>query len=82
MAVNIEELTEQIREVAAEYVGIDPSELDLNKKLRLEYGISSIEASELIMEMEDSYNIKIPVADAMEILTAQDAIDYLAKHLK
>lgn len=80
MALNIEEVTKDIREVAADYVGIDPEELDLNKKLRMEYGISSIEASELIMEMEDSYSIKIPVAEAVKILSAQDAINYIMQH--
>lgn len=80
MALNIEEVTKDIREVAADYVGIEPDELDLNKKLRMEYGISSIEASELIMEMEDSYNIKIPVAEAVKILSAQDAINYIMQH--
>lgn len=80
MALNIEEVTRDIREVAADYVGIEPEELDLNKKLRMEYGISSIEASELIMEMEDSYDIKIPVAEAVKILSAQDAINYIMQH--
>lgn len=77
MALDRDQVTEEIREVAADYVGIEPEELDLSKKLRLEYGISSIEASELIMEMEDRYGIKIPVAEALKVLSAQDAIEYI-----
>ncbi len=80
MALDVNEVTDDIREVAADYVGLDPDELDLNKKLRLEYGISSIEASELIMEMEDRYGIKIPIDEAVKILSAQDAIDYIIKN--
>ncbi|MFC1576745.1 acyl carrier protein [Candidatus Omnitrophota bacterium] len=82
MGLNAEELTKKVREMAADFIGVKPEELDLNKKLRLEYGISSIEASELIMEMEDAYKIKIPVEDAIKILSCQDAIDYLMKHVK
>jgi acyl carrier protein len=82
MALDVNQVTEEIREVAADFVGVEPEELDLNKKLRLDYGITSIEASELIMEMEDKFGIKIPVNDAVKILSSQDAIDYVMKHAK
>lgn len=81
MALNRDEVTNEVRVMAADFVGIKPEELDLNKKLRLEYGISSIEASELIMEMEDKYKIKIPVEEAIKILSCQDAIEYLLKNV-
>ncbi len=81
MGLNRDEVTKEVREMAADFVRINSAELDLNKKLRLEYGISSIEASELIMEMEDKYKIKIPVEEAVKILSCQDAIEYLLKHV-
>jgi acyl carrier protein len=77
MALDIKKITEEIREVAADFVRISPGELDLNKKLRMEYGLSSVEAAELIMEMEDRYSIKISDEEALQILTTQDAIDYI-----
>lgn len=80
MAVNVEEVKNEMIEVAADYVGIDPEQLDINKKLRLEYGVTSIEASELIMEMEDRFDLKIPIPDAQKILSTQDAIDYIIAH--
>ncbi|MBI9098614.1 MAG: acyl carrier protein [Spirochaetaceae bacterium] len=82
MGLDLQEVTEEMREVAANFIGLEPEKLDLNKKLRLDYGISSIEASELIMDMEDTYDIKIPVEDAVKILSTQDAIDYLMSHDK
>lgn len=80
MALDREKVTKEIKEVASDFIGIEPEELDVNKKLRLEYGISSVEATELIMEMEDNYNIKIPVSEATEILTTQQAIDYVMEN--
>jgi len=80
MSLNKEKVTEEMREIAADFIGISPEKLDLDKKLRLDYGISSIEASELIMDMEDRYNIKIPVEDAVKILSTQDGIDYVMSH--
>jgi acyl carrier protein len=77
MALDREEVTKQMAEAAADFIGIDPEELDLNKKLRLEYGITSVEAAELIMLMEDTYKIKIPVEEAVKILSTQDGIEYV-----
>lgn len=77
MALKRETVTEDIKEVVADFVGIEPEELDMNKKLRLGYGVSSIEASELIMEMEDRYDLRIPVEEATKILTTQEAIEYI-----
>ena len=65
---------------AADVVGCKPEELELEKKLRLDYGISSVEAAELIIIMEDTYGLNIPVEEAVEILSTQDAIDYVMKN--
>lgn len=80
MALNKDDIEQELREVVADFIDMKPDEVDLNKKLRLEYGISSIEASELIMEMEDKYELKIPVEEALKILSTQDAIDYILQN--
>lgn len=82
MALSKDEVTKQMREAAAEFIGIEPDELDLNKKLRLEYGVSSIDAAELIMLMEDNYGIKIPTEEAVKILSTHDAIEYIMSNAK
>lgn len=82
MALDRDTVTMEMREVAADFLGIEPDELDMNKKLRMEYGISSVEASELIMEMEDRYGLKIPIEEALKILTTQDGVEYVLKNAK
>ena len=68
MAPEFDEVRDSITETVADYIGIEPDEVDLDKKLRLEYMISSVTAAELIVMMEDMYNIKIPISDAQTIL--------------
>lgn len=80
MSLDREKVTKEIKDVASDFIGIEPDELDIDKKLRLEYGISSVEAIELIMEMEDRYSIKIPESEAVKILTTQQAIDYVMEN--
>jgi len=82
MAPEFDEVRDSITETVADYIGIEPDEVDLDKKLRLEYMISSVTAAELIVMMEDMYNIKIPISDAQTILTTRQAIDYVIQHAK
>lgn len=82
MALSREEVTKEMISHAAEFVGIEPEELDVTKKLSLEYGVSSIDAAELIMVMEDTYEIKIPLDEATKILSTEDAIEYIMNNVK
>ena len=39
--------------------------------------VDSLDQVELIMAMEEEFNIEIPDEEAIEIVTVQDAIDYI-----
>jgi acyl carrier protein len=82
MAYTREALEKEMREVVADFVDCEPAELDLDKKLRDEYGITSIEAAELILELEDRYHLNIPVEQAKVILSTNDAINYVLQNAK
>ncbi len=81
MALSRETVTQELKESAAEFIGIEAGELDPNKKLRLEYGMSSIDAAEMIMMIEDKYKLKIPLEEARKILSTNDAIEYVLKNV-
>ena len=82
MALTSTQVTQELRDAASDFVGIEAGELDLKKKLRLEYGLSSVDAAEMIMLIEEKYKMKIPVEEAKKILSTQDAIDYVMKNTK
>lgn len=42
-------------------------------------GADSLDLVELIMAMEEKFDIEIPDEDAEKIVTVQDAIDYVSK---
>jgi len=43
-------------------------------------GADSLDQVELIMAMEEEFDLSIPDEDAEKIATVQDAIDYIRKH--
>jgi len=44
-------------------------------------GADSLDTVELVMDLEEEFNITIPEEDQEKLRTVQDAIDYLESHL-
>jgi acyl carrier protein len=45
-------------------------------------GADSLDTVELVMALEENFDLEIPDEDAEKIRTVQDAIDYIEKHSK
>ncbi len=43
-------------------------------------GADSLDTVELVMALEEEFDIEIPDEDAEKIQTVQDAIDYITEH--
>jgi acyl carrier protein len=44
-------------------------------------GADSLDLVELVMQMEDEFDVEIPDEDAENIRTVQDAINYVQQHI-
>ena len=62
---------------------LDVEEKDVVPKASFvdDLGADSLDQVELIMAMEEEFNISIPDEDAEKIVSVQDAIDYITKAL-
>ncbi len=75
------EISEKVRNVLAGELKLKPEELQPEKRISEDLGADSIQRIELVMKLEEAFDIKIPDDDAMGLVTIQDAIDYVQKHL-
>jgi acyl carrier protein len=75
------EISEKARSVLAEELKVGVEELQPEKRIAEDLGADSIQRLELVMKLEEAFGIKIPDDDAMALVTVQDAIDYVQKHL-
>lgn len=57
---------------------VDSSKLTNNASFTNDLGLDSLDAVEVVMAIEEEFAIEIPDAEADEIATVQDAIDYVA----
>ncbi len=63
--------------VIAEKLVVDVSEVVPAAKLDEDLGADSLDKVELIMALEQRYDVRIPDADAKKLLTVQDVLDYV-----
>lgn len=72
-----EQLTEEIIAVIEERLGVAASEITPEKSLVNDLGADSLDSVELIMSIEQKFNISIPEEDAEKIKTVGDIIEYV-----
>ena len=70
---------EKIKEVVADKLDTDPSDVNESSSFVDDLGADSLDLVELIMAMEEAFGIEIPDEVAEKITTVQDAIDHVNK---
>ena len=69
-------MLEKVKEIVAE--GLDVNAADLTEETTFEsLGADSLDLFELVMALEDEYNIEIPAEELTDLNTVGDVIDYL-----
>jgi acyl carrier protein len=58
----------------------DASSITLETKFIDDLGADSLEVVELVMNLEEEFDIEIPDEDAKSITTVGQAVDYIIKH--
>jgi acyl carrier protein len=76
------ELIEKIRQIISEQLGIDEAEITPSASLMEDLGADSLDQVELVMALEEAFDLEIADEDAEKILRVQDALDYVEKHAK
>ncbi len=65
------------KEVVVEQLDCDPAEVKEDSKFIEDLGADSLDVVELVMALEEKFDIEIPDEDAEGILTVADAIKYV-----
>ncbi len=68
---------EKIKSIIAEQLGVKPEEVTPGASFVDDLGADSLDTVELIMALEEEFNIEIPDEDAEKMKTVGDAIKYI-----
>ena len=67
----------KIKTIFAEQLGVKPEEVTPNASFVDDLGADSLDTVELIMALEEEFNVEIPDEDAEKMKTVGDAIKYI-----
>ncbi len=70
-------MLEKLKEIIAEQLSIDMSEITADSNFKDDLGADSLDLFELVMSLEEEYDVEIPSEDLEKIATVNDVMEYL-----
>ena len=71
-------MEERVKEIIVEQLGVDADQVTANDSFVDDLGADSLDTVELVMALEEEFDVEIPDEDAEKIATVNDAISYLS----
>ena len=75
-------LAKRVEAIIVEQLGVTPEEVVPEASFIDDLGADSLDTVELVMALEDEFEMEIPDEQAEKITTVQQAIDYAKAHVK
>ncbi len=72
-----EEIFEKVKEIIVDQLGVPENSVTLEASFVDDLGADSLDIVELVMALEEEFEIEIPDADAEKVVTVSDVVDYL-----
>ncbi|CAA6816730.1 MAG: Acyl carrier protein [uncultured Sulfurovum sp.] len=70
-------LFDEVKEVVVEQLSVNADEVKVESKFVEDLGADSLDVVELVMALEEKFDIEIPDEDAEKIATVNDAITFI-----
>ncbi len=71
---------EKVKNIVAEKLSVEPDEVVPDASFVDDLGADSLDLVELIMAMEEAFDIEISDEEAEKLQTVRDAINYIGAH--
>jgi len=72
---------QRVKEIVVEQLGVDPEQVSAEAAFVEDLGADSLDTVELVMALEEEFDLEIPDEDAEKIVTVGDAVEYIEKHI-
>ena len=73
---------ERLISAIAEVLDLDKSTITADSRFVDDLGADSLDIVELIMALEEEFDIEIPDSDAEKVVTVGDVVDYIKENVK
>lgn len=72
----------QVKDLIVQQLGVEEEQVTMSASFIEDLQADSLDIVELVMALEERFNIQIPDEDAEKIGTVGDAVDYIKENLK
>jgi acyl carrier protein len=73
---------DKVKQIIVDQLGVDAGDVAPASSFVDDLGADSLDRVELIMALEETFDMEIPDEDAEKIVTVQNAVDYIQKNAK
>lgn len=80
--IPMQDIPKKVTEILIEKLGIAESEITPDANFVKDLGIDSLDYAEIVMEFEQTFDIRIPDDDAEKLQTFGQAVKYIQEKLK
>lgn len=77
-----EDIFEKVKKIVVEQLEVEPSTVTPQASFANDLGADSLDTVELVMALEEEFDIEIPDEDAEQIHTVQNVVDYISNQVK
>lgn len=71
---------EEIKAIVAENLGVEEDSITMESSFKDDLKADSLDLFEMVMALEENYEIEIPTDDLGQLETVADVIDYIQSH--
>ncbi len=79
--MNTDEVFEKIKGIIVEQLGVAEASVTLESSFIDDLGADSLDIVELVMALEEEFDIEIPDADAEKVTTVNDVVEYIKENV-
>lgn len=76
-----EEVFEKVKNIIIEQLGVSETAVTAEASFIDDLGADSLDIVELVMALEEEFDIEIPDSDAEKVVTVQDVVDYIKENV-
>ena len=75
------ERLEKVKKIIVEQLGVAETSVTMEASFIDDLGADSLDIVELIMALEEEFDMEIPDSDAEKVVTVGDVVDYIKDHV-